>query len=101
MQYGRFSYSAAIMNGKIYVAGGKNSPDSFLFSAECYDPTEGKWTKIANMNHSRADFGLVELRGSLYAMGHHKAIERYDPVRDVWSEVRQCSLLTAHGSLKF
>lgn len=88
MQYGRYNYAGVILNGKIYVAGGQSDNDTHLCSVECYDPADGKWTKISNMNHPRANFGLVEQNGMLYAMGAHKSIERYDPVRDVWNEVR-------------
>lgn len=90
MQYGRYAYSATIMGGKIYVAGGKGHTDStILCSVECYDPISGIWKKIANMNFPRAYFALIESKGMLYAIGHHKVIERYDPVRDVWTEVRK------------
>lgn len=88
MHFGRYFYSAAILGGKIYVAGGKNAAYSYLTSVECYDPIEDKWSAIADMNHPRANFGLVEQNGMLYAMGHHESIERYDSLRNVWTVVR-------------
>lgn len=88
MQYSRYSYAAAVMNKKVYVAGGTSDNNLNQCSVECYDPAVGKWTKIANMNHPRANFGLVAFNAMLYAMGDHKSIERYDPVRDVWTEVQ-------------
>lgn len=88
MQYGRYNYATVAMDGKIYVAGGQPDNNSYLCSAECYDPIDRKWTKIANMIHPRATFGFAQRNGKLYAFGHHKSIESYDPIRDVWTEVR-------------
>lgn len=87
MDHGRYDYAGAIMNAKIYVAGGHGDHDSILDSVECYDPAKNEWLEIANMNHQRANFALVELKGNLYAMGYHRSIERYDPVQDAWTEV--------------
>lgn len=95
MQYARRDYSVAIMKGKIYVAGGQADNDSNLCSVECYEPANGQWTKVSNMNNPRASFGLAELNGMLYAIGGHKSIEQYDPGRDVWTEVR-LKLVSAH-----
>lgn len=89
MRCNRYSHAATIMDGKIYVAGGKASKDSYLCSVECYDPAEDKWTEVSSMNHPRANFGLVELNGKLYAVGHHESIEQYDPVEDTWISVRR------------
>lgn len=85
MQSGRFFHSAVFFNGKVYVARGLNasSRDSCLNSVECYDPVEGNWTEIANMNHPRQLFSLVEYGGKLYAMGHHESIEWYNPATNV------------------
>lgn len=88
MQYERYNYAATTMYGRIYVAGGQATPDLHLCSVECYNPVDNKWTKIANMNFPRSNFALAESKGMLYAIGHHKSVERYDPVRDVWTTVR-------------
>lgn len=89
MHFARYNYSAAIMNGKIYVAGGRNGSGSPLISVECYDPVEDKWIEVSNMNHPRASFGLVEKNSYLYALGYHESIEQYDPLRNVWTVVRK------------
>lgn len=88
MHYARYNYSAAILSGKIYVAGGEDGDDSYLCSVECYDPVTETWSTKANMNYQRSIFGLVEQSGMLYAMGHHQSIERYDPFQNVWTVVR-------------
>lgn len=87
MQFGRFNYAAVSMDGKIYVAGGQSNKTSYMCSVECYDPIDNEWKKLANMNHPRANFALVECNRVLYAMGHHKSIERYDPIQDRWTVV--------------
>lgn len=88
MGFGRFAYSATVMDGKIYVAGGQISVDSYLKAVECYDPVVDEWTQIANMNYPRKSFGLVGKNGILYAMGHHETIERYDPFQKTWTVVK-------------
>lgn len=91
MDYGCFNYSAAIMNDKIYVAGGQTgqTPNTFLRDLVCYNPAENTWTKKEPMTFPRTNFALVESNGKLYAMGHRKSIERYDPVRNEWTVVRK------------
>lgn len=96
--------SAVAMHGKIYVAGGLIKTDSFLCSVECYDPVEDKWTKIAKMNHPRANFGLFEQNGLLHAMGYHESIERYNPLRNKWIKVQtnwNCLQLSTINLLSF
>lgn len=88
MHIERYRYSAAILRGLIYVAGGKSDADSALSSVERYDPIGKTWRKVAEMNNSRANFALVECYGYLYAMGHHKSIERYDQDYNTWKEVK-------------
>lgn len=89
MKYGRHEYAVAVMDGKIYIAGGVGDDKdySYLNTAECYDPITNEWTEIASMKHPRAEFALAELNGMLYAMGGHESIERYDPGQDIWTEV--------------
>lgn len=87
MNQARFSYAAAALHGKIYVAGGKGSVDSNLSSVECYDVEEDKWSEVCSMNHQRVDFALVASPGYLYAIGYHPTIERYDMQQNVWTVV--------------
>lgn len=88
MDYGCFNYSAAIMNGNIYVAGGQTGPNTYLQNLVCYNPAENTWINKAPMSFSRANFALIEWNENLYAMGHHKSIERYDPFQNEWTVVK-------------
>lgn len=71
----------------IYVAGGYIGgwPSN---SVELYDPSIDEWTKIAPMNKARDTFGLIESNGFLYAIGGAaKAVEKFNPYKNVWTEV--------------
>lgn len=87
MMQRRYKYAAAVMNDRIYVAGGEFDPNTQLDSVECYDPVRNKWVQLANMNHPRSLFALVECDGTLYAMGHHESVERYDSLGNNWTDV--------------
>lgn len=87
MHFGRYNYSAVVMNRQIYVAGGQDGIDSYLSTVECYNPLKNEWTEIPSMVYPRANFALAELNGKLYAIGHHKAVEQYDPDRKEWTVV--------------
>lgn len=79
--------SAVILNGYICVAGGYTTEYTWSKSVELYNPSLNEWRELKEMNKSRANFGLVELDGYLYAMGGDRIIEKYDPRTDCWAEV--------------
>jgi len=90
----------AVLNDKIYVAGG-----SHLNTAEMLDLSIGgthQWKPIASMNIDRQEFGMGALEGKIYAVGGIKkvpgarfpkdfakgilsSVEMYDPEQDVWT----------------
>ena len=66
----RLYFGATVLNGKIYVAGGKNDDGkSAMNSVECYDPKTNKWQYLQSMNQPREEFGLVAVMGKLFAIG--------------------------------
>lgn len=86
----RFCASGTVLNGYIYIAGGRSKESAVTKSAELYDPKRDEWTNIASMNVARDNFALIELNGFLYAMGGNEdenVIEKYDPWKNCWSEV--------------
>lgn len=87
MLQARYKYGAAVLGGRIYVAGGKSDIDKNLSSVECYNPQEDKWTPVAEMNHPREDFALVAMSGYLYALGYDRTVERYDLKTNSWTVV--------------
>lgn len=89
MEYARYFTLSAVLNGNIIVAGGCGGRDyhESLVSVESYDPVCDKWTQLAPMKLPRGDYALVQSKGFLYAMGHNRTAERFDPNRNFWSRV--------------
>lgn len=89
MKFARYNASATILNGYIYVAGGRANPGGVRTSVELYDPKCDDWTDVKPMIKSRDKFALIESNGFLYAMGGgQREIERYDPYKARWTVVR-------------
>lgn len=85
MLHARYGYTAAVMNGCIYVTGGFKSKGTGKPNlVQRYDPTKNEWTKVASVMDPRFQGVLVEWKGLLYAIGVNKAIERYDRTRNEW-----------------
>ena len=87
-------------NGYLYYAGGVRSPSGNDATNKTfrYDPINNQWTQMADMNHPRASFELINFHGQLYAMGGFHGtqtwnrlaldyVERYDPATDTWTNL--------------
>ncbi len=86
----------AVVDGKIYLAGGikeEISPHECLF---IYDPSTDLWTQKSSMNMVRHDHFVVAAGGKIYAIGGAFAYgddaedmnftgEVYDPATDKWT----------------
>ena len=69
---GRYDAFGAAMNGKIYVAGGKQEfcdDDSDLASCEVYDPSTDEWQVMPSLNVPRYSASMVCFKGALYVVG--------------------------------
>lgn len=86
MNIGRVLSTATTWNGYVYIAGGFTtiSTKPITTSVELYDPTTDEWSKILPMNRPRHSFVLTETNGFLYAIGHDKVIEKFDPYKNCW-----------------
>ncbi|ESP05145.1 hypothetical protein LOTGIDRAFT_103262 [Lottia gigantea] len=89
MRNPRSGLGAAVLDGKIYVAGGEN--DSLIHdSVEIFDPDEKKWTKLGTMTDPRCGLGLCAYRNNLYAFGGWigsvigDTVEKYNADIDHW-----------------
>ena len=76
----------AVLDGKLYAAGGENDDDGALSSVERYDSALDAWEAVAPMAEARSDHGVAVLDGKLYAVGGYSdddgrlsSVERYDP----------------------
>ncbi|KAH9399608.1 Kelch-like protein 10, partial [Tyrophagus putrescentiae] len=86
--------SAAVLNGCIYIAGGRGekSNKNFVRSVEKYDPQSNRWSEVAPMTTARGWFSLTPFAGRLWATGGFRpyqllsSVESYDPVTDTWRE---------------
>ena len=87
-------------NGYLYYAGGVRNPNAndATNMTYRYDPSNDQWTRMADMNHARASFEMVNFHGQLYAMGGFQGtstwnrqamdyVERYDPATDTWTNL--------------
>lgn len=81
MRVPRHSFGAAVMDGKLYVAGGYDSAGHALDSVEAYDPRTNRWETVAPMLAPRAHLGMVGHAGRLYVIGGYDADSK--PVRTV------------------
>lgn len=79
-------------NGKILVTGGNNGLNSYLSSAELYDPITGSWTMARSMNAARRNHtatllpnGKVLVAGGYNSSGYLPNTELYDPATGVWT----------------
>jgi N-acetylneuraminic acid mutarotase len=96
MPTARLRAGAAVINGKLYVAGGSTDQSSGIGSAalEVYDPASDTWVTKAPMPNGRMKIGVGELDGILYAVSGWadqfnlvSTVEAYDPSSDTWTAV--------------
>lgn len=93
----RCSASLAILNGYIYVVGGKNQSNNDATEVELYDPLKDDWLQVASMNGKGGASTLFKYNMSLYAIGgvvrylsdgtKYYSTEQYDLLKNMWTEV--------------
>ena len=111
---GRSAFSAAVVDGKIYVIGGtlfenESSGPFGLSTVEVYDPHNNSWKKVADMPTPRSNAGAAVVDGKIYIVGGFaatdrrmestkilKVVEVYDPQTDTWRENRICPSRVFH-----
>ena len=97
MNKARHDAFGAAMNGKIYVAGGKQGDVTLLIgervlaSCEVYDPSTDEWQVMPSLNVPRYSASMVCFKGALYVVGGLKSsnygalsVEMFDSVADKW-----------------
>ncbi len=111
MPTSRGALGVAMLNGKLYAAGGfkwngtaandfandlpavqaNGASMEALNNLEVYDPVPDKWTTCSAMPTPRHSLSLVVAQGRLYAIGGKatdgrvlSTVESYDPVTDSW-----------------
>ncbi|MFZ4622334.1 MAG: Kelch repeat-containing protein [Bacteroidota bacterium] len=84
----RSGTGSAVINGLLYVVGGRNSSGT-LATLEVYDPVMNAWQTKTPMPTPRFDLSAASINGILYAVGgnngaHLGVVEAYDPFTDKW-----------------
>ena len=94
----RFNHFSEVIDGKIYISGGltvKDGRHPGLVSSLRYDPANGRWDTIADLNTERHLGGSCIFDNKIYVFGGapsglplpiaQRSIEIYDPQADVWT----------------
>uniref|UniRef100_A0A3Q1IGS3 BACK domain-containing protein n=1 Tax=Anabas testudineus TaxID=64144 RepID=A0A3Q1IGS3_ANATE len=89
----RFSHEVAVLNGQLYVFGGKKyyGISDTLNSVYRFDPLQNHWENLADMQEKRCSFSVVVLDDKIYAIGGHcdpdyiDSVEQYCPTANSWS----------------
>ena len=101
MQTIRHGFAMGAINGRLYVAGGRQfcPPCNDAHTTEEYDPATNTWTTKATMPTVRNNMNGVVLNGELYVVGGipglsgvSGAVEAYNPVTNTWTT--KASMLT-------
>jgi N-acetylneuraminic acid mutarotase len=89
----RSAGGTAVIDGKIYVAGGR-PPHGHDFAV--YDPAADSWTVLPNLPTQRNHLAVAPLRGKVYVAGGRfgggvgsemtDVVEAYDPASGSWSK---------------
>jgi glucose/arabinose dehydrogenase/N-acetylneuraminic acid mutarotase len=89
--------AAAVISGKIYIAGGMDAFGASLSSVEVFDPAGSSWSSAASMATRRDNAGAAAFDGKLYVFGGRTrnadgltvngtltSVEMYDPATNTW-----------------
>ena len=82
--------AAATWNGKVVVAGGQDTKNRMLKSAEQYDAEKDQWTAFASLLAARWGHALVNSDNTLFAIGGWdgkeawRSVERYNVESGKW-----------------
>jgi N-acetylneuraminic acid mutarotase len=93
MPTARSGGGSGVIDGKIYVAGGRPPRGN---DQAVYDPTTDTWTTLPDIPTQRNHLGVAAIDGKLYVAGGRfgggvgsemtDIVEIYDPVANAWSE---------------
>jgi N-acetylneuraminic acid mutarotase len=91
MPTARVIAGSAVVDGKIYVVGGRSVSSGISKNMEEYDPAADTWRRRALMPTSRQGARAATVDGIVYAIGGNTgfteipAVEAYDPTTDTWT----------------
>jgi N-acetylneuraminic acid mutarotase len=95
MKVARDHAYAGVINGRLYVVGGRDRPKYDIATVEEFDPDIGTWTERAPMPTGRSGGNAVVLGGRLYVFGGEgndaspiglfDQVEAFDPAANSWT----------------
>lgn len=88
MNKGLGTAPVTVLEGDIVIAGASGFGDS----VELYDPVTDEWRELSRSKKSRKVSTLIESCGFLYAIDSDKVIERFNPFKNSWKEVRELNI---------
>ena len=82
---------AVVINGKIYVPGGRNANDDLTKTLFVYTPATDQWATKAAMPVASAHGAAAAINGKLYVYtpasnGTGPFLHRYDPATNAWTQ---------------
>jgi N-acetylneuraminic acid mutarotase len=92
MPTARILAGSAVVDGKIYVVGGRSVSSGISKIMEEYDPAADTWRGRALMPTSRQGARAAAVDGIVYAIGGNtgftetSAVEAYDPTTNTWAK---------------
>ena len=87
----RSRHAAAVVDGKIYVTGGRRPGIGFSDALEAYDPVTNTWTMLASLSRARECHASAAVNGMLYVFGGYSdstwmdLVEVYSPGSNTWA----------------
>ncbi|MHB2149288.1 kelch repeat-containing protein [Calditrichota bacterium LG25] len=92
----RAGAASVVLDGKIYVLGGKSLDNRVLNTVECYDPAQNAWIEDAlpPFEEERYNASAVVFKGKIYLIGGRGSsevldyVEVFDPVQNEWQDVQ-------------
>jgi len=100
----RREHAAAVVSGKLYVAGGLDMDGRAIGSAEVFDPNTNSWTMLPDMGVARCQASAIRFENKFFIFGgqecasyirHHAPISRceyFDPGLGSWHELPQMNV---------
>lgn len=91
----RNSAAGAVIDGKLYVAGGRTVSGGNQTANEVFDPATNRWMTLAPMPNAQGGIAAAAVNGALYVFGGeffgaggggvYEEVWRYDPAADEWA----------------
>ena len=85
MKWRRYKFGCAVLDHKLFVAGGFSVRSEALDTVECYSIGRNEWEEKTSLSFKRGGCSLVEAGGLLYAIGgrdnkseYHRSVETFN-----------------------